>query len=46
LLDPTPDCGVGPVDACEDLKITVIASDVDGMQATSCFVVRRVQAAD
>jgi AAA family ATP:ADP antiporter len=34
--------GVGPQDVSEELTITVIASDVDGMQARSCFVVRRV----
>jgi len=34
--------GVGPQDVLEELTITVIASDVDGMQARSCFVVRRV----
>jgi AAA family ATP:ADP antiporter len=34
--------GVGPTDVFEELTITVIASDVDGMQARSCFVVRRV----
>jgi hypothetical protein len=33
---------VGPQDVSEELTITVIASDVDGMQARSCFVVRRV----
>jgi AAA family ATP:ADP antiporter len=34
--------GVGPADYCEDVTITVVASDVDGMEARSCFVVRRV----
>jgi AAA family ATP:ADP antiporter len=34
--------GVGPMDATEELTITVVASDVDGMQARSTFVVRRV----
>jgi AAA family ATP:ADP antiporter len=34
--------GMGPTDVFEELTITVIASDVDGMQARSCFVVRRV----
>jgi AAA family ATP:ADP antiporter len=34
--------GTGPTEHCEDISITVVASDVDGMEARSCFVVRRV----
>ena len=34
--------GVAPTDVFEELTITVIASDVDGMQARSCFVARRL----
>ena len=34
--------GVGPLEHCEDITITVVASDVDGMQARSRFQVRRV----
>jgi len=33
--------GTGPTQVLEELTVTVIASDVDGMEATSCFVVRR-----
>jgi AAA family ATP:ADP antiporter len=33
--------GVAPTDVVEEFAITVIASDVDGMQARSRFVVRR-----
>jgi hypothetical protein len=33
--------GIGPQDLTEEITITVIASDVDGMEATSRFVVRR-----
>jgi AAA family ATP:ADP antiporter len=32
--------GTGPTQVLEKLTVTVIASDVDGMEATSCFVVR------
>ncbi len=34
--------GVGPAEDCESISITVVASDVDGMEARSCFVVRRL----
>ena len=34
--------GVGPVEDCEEISIAVVASDVDGMEARSCFFVRRV----
>jgi len=34
--------GVGPAEHCEDITIAVVASDVDGMEARSCFLVRRV----
>jgi hypothetical protein len=34
--------GTGPTEHCEDIAITVVASDVDGMEARSCFLVRRV----
>ena len=34
--------GVGATDVIEELTVAVIASDVDGMQARSCFAVRRV----
>jgi AAA family ATP:ADP antiporter len=34
--------GVGPREEREEIRITVTASDVDGMQATSVFVMRRV----
>jgi AAA family ATP:ADP antiporter len=34
--------GVGPTGAWEAITVTVIASDVDGMEARSCFAVRRV----
>jgi AAA family ATP:ADP antiporter len=36
--------GIGPDRHLEDLTIVVVASDVDGMEARSCFVVRRVVA--
>jgi AAA family ATP:ADP antiporter len=32
--------GTGPTEVLEELTVTVIASDVDGMEANSCFVVR------
>ena len=34
--------GVGPADYIEDITIAVVASDVDGMEARSVFLVRRV----
>ncbi len=34
--------GVGPREECEEIHITVTASDVDGLQARSVFVMRRV----
>jgi hypothetical protein len=36
---------VGPADVFEEIRITVIASDVDGMQARSSFIVRRLMRA-
>lgn len=33
--------GVAPPDLTEEITITVVASDVDGMEATSRFIVRR-----
>jgi AAA family ATP:ADP antiporter len=36
--------GTGPVSFAEELRITVIASDVDGMEARSMFVARRLSA--
>jgi hypothetical protein len=38
--------GVGPQEAVEEVRIEVVASDVDGMQAASFFVVRRAIQAD
>jgi AAA family ATP:ADP antiporter len=33
--------GIAPTDFCEELIVTVVASDVDGLEATSSFVIRR-----
>lgn len=38
--------GIGPEEEREEIRITVTASDVDGMQATSVLVVRRVIRSD
>jgi Putative Ig domain len=34
--------GVLPTEVTEDLTVMVVASDVDGMEAVSCFVMHRV----
>jgi hypothetical protein len=33
--------GVAPIEVSEELTIMVVASDVDGMEATSYFKIRR-----
>jgi hypothetical protein len=34
--------GVVPAEVSEELTVMVVASDVDGMEASSCFRIRRV----